>query len=252
MTAPVVKGAVIGGSGLDRLAGAEVLSRRGSETPYGATSDDIVVVRFGGDRELAFLPRHGGERRLAPHQINYRANIWALADLGVNEIVAINAVGGLVPSLEPGQFVIPDQLLDYTWGREHSFNRRPDGRIQHIDFTHPYSPIVRSRLAAALGQLGLPHADGGVYACTQGPRLETAAEVLRLRRDGGDVVGMTGMPEAALARELGLDYAALCLVVNRAAGLDSEALSLEEIYRTLEQGMTEVHEVIAALYNQKG
>lgn len=235
--------AVVGGSGLDRLPGAEIIARVSEPTPYGATSDDILLLRLAG-QQVAFLPRHGRDHRLAPHEINYRANLWALSQLGVRSIFAVNAVGGLVATLPPGKIAVPDQLIDYTWGREHTFNQRPDGAVQHIDFTHPYSSSLRSSLLGALMQLEVPHNDSGLYACTQGPRLETAAEVRRLAQDGGTMVGMTGMPEAALARELGMDYAALCLCVNWAAGLDAAPLSLPDIYRILDSGMATVCEVL--------
>jgi 5'-methylthioinosine phosphorylase len=241
--------AVIGGSGLDSLPEVEVVARHSVATPYGDTSDDILLVRLAG-QTLAFLPRHGRDHRLAPHEINYRANLWALSQMGVEQILAVNAVGGLAPTLPPGRIAVPDQLIDYTWGREHTFNLRPDGSLQHIDFTHPYSPTLRAHLLEMLEQLGVPHKASGLYACTQGPRLETAAEVRRLLRDGGDMVGMTGMPEAALARELGMEYAALCLCVNWAAGLEAAPLKLADIYRNLESGMGTMRRVLVAALRQ--
>lgn len=242
---------VIGGSGLEALPELEAVESRPLDTPYGAPSGPLVTATLGG-QSVAFLHRHGGERQLAPHQINYRANVWALKSLGVQQLLSVNAVGGVAPELAPGDMVVPDQLLDYTWGRDHSFNLRPNGSIQHIDFTQPYSEPVRSRLNAALEARGERYYQAGVYACTQGPRLETAAEVRRLGREGATIVGMTGMPEAALARELGLDYAALCLVVNRAAGLDVEPLSFEAIVAQLREGMQRARVIISSvLYNQK-
>lgn len=235
--------AVIGGSGLDRLPDTEIMARVSDPTPYGATSDDILLLRLAG-QPVAFLPRHGRDHRLAPHEINYRANLWALSQLGVQGIFAVNAVGGLADTLPPGKIAVPDQLIDYTWGREHTFNQRIDGAVQHIDFTQPYSSSLRGFLLHALMQLDVPHDNAGVYACTQGPRLETAAEVRRLVQDGGTMVGMTGMPEAALARELGMNYAALCLCVNWAAGLDEAPLSLPDIYRILGSGIATVREVL--------
>lgn len=235
--------AVIGGSGLDQLPDAEIIARVVDPTPYGATSDDILLLRLAG-QTVAFLPRHGRGHRLAPHEINYRANLWALSQLGVRNVFSVNAVGGLTPTLSSGKLAVPDQLIDYTWGREHTFNQRLEGMVQHIDFTYPYSSSLRRLLLKALVQLDVPHDDAGVYACTQGPRLETAAEVRRLIRDGGTMVGMTAMPEAALARELGMDYAALCLCVNRAAGLDTTPLSLPDIYGILRSGMAIVREVL--------
>lgn len=239
------KFAVLGGSGFESISDVEVLSRREMNTPYGVPSDSIVVARQG-NLELVFLSRHGQGHKLAPHQVNYRANLWALAELGVEKVFSVNAVGAIAEGLEPGHLAVPDQLIDYTWGREQSFDLRPEGSVQHIDFTYPYSSDLRAALIEALSKQSLSHLDGGVYGCTQGPRLETAAEIRRLAKDGVDLVGMTGMPEAALARELGLEYASLCLVVNRAAGLDAEPLSLPEIYRTLEQGMAQARIVIGA------
>lgn len=234
---------VIGGSGLESVPGLKVTDRFSPDTPYGQPSDEIVLALWGG-QSVAFLPRHGGEHRLAPHQINYRANLWALRELGVAQVIAVNAVGGIAPTLAPGDWVVPEQILDYTWGREQSFNLRPAGGVQHIDFTHPYSATLRAALAKGLEAQQERFHPEGVYACTQGPRLETAAEVANLARAGATVVGMTGMPEAALARELGLDYAALCLVVNRAAGLEDSPLSIEAIMGQLRQGMGRAPKVL--------
>lgn len=245
------KFAILGGAGFESISGVEILSRREMSTPYGAPSDSIVLARQQ-NLELAFLSRHGQGHKLAPHQVNYRANLWALAELGVEEVFSVNAVGAIAEGLEAGHLAVPDQLIDYTWGREQSFDLRPEGAAQHIDFTYPYSSDLRSALIEALGKLNLPHRDSGVYGCTQGPRLETAAEIRRLAAEGVDLVGMTGMPEAALARELGLEYASLCLVVNRAAGLDAEPLSLSEIYRTLEQGMSQARTVIGTALEMLG
>ncbi len=237
------KVAILGGSGFETISDVEIISRRKMSTPYGIPSDAIIVARQKG-LELVFLSRHGQGRRLAPHQVNYRANLWALAELGVEKVFSVNAVGAIAEGLEPGHLAVPDQLIDYTWSREQSFDLRPNGSVQHIDFTHPYSANLRGVLLDTLVKLNLPHRGSGVYGCTQGPRLETAAEIRRLGAEGVDLVGMTGMPEAALARELGLDYASLCLVVNRAAGMDAEPLSLPAIYRTLEQGMAQARIVI--------
>lgn len=235
---------VIGGSGLDTLPGLEVTGEACPDTPYGKPSDNIVLARWY-NQAVAFLARHGSDHQLAPHQINYRANLWALKALGVEQLVAVNAVGAIAPTLVPGDLVVPDQILDYTWGREQSFNLRPGGYVQHIDFTEPYTSSLRQKLTQSLIRVGVQHCPDGVYACTQGPRLETAAEVQRLVRDGATLIGMTGMPEAALARELELDYAALCLVVNRAAGLDPEPLDLPAIMRQLQDGMVRVRQVLS-------
>ncbi len=235
--------AIIGGSGLNQFPELEIVSERHISTPFGDCSAPLVTARLQ-DRHLVFLPRHGQGHKLPPHQINYRANLWALREVGATNVLAINAVGGIHSKMGPGTFVVPHQLIDYTYGREQSYNFLTDGYINHIDFTHPYSQLMRQQLIASLLAMDLPFQDAGVYACTQGPRLETAAEILRLQRDGCDLVGMTAMPEAALARELGLEYAALCLVVNWAAGLGGDELSMDEIMKTLAAGMDNIKKTI--------
>ena len=194
-----------------------------------------------------FLQRHGSPAAVPPHRINYRANIAALQAVGATHIVGVNAVGGLHIDLLPGTLVVPDQLVDYTWGREHTFDEGADGHLLHIDFTEPYDAGLREALLAAARRAELDCRAAGVHAITQGPRLETAAEVRRLRRDGGDVVGMTGMPEAALAREAGLAYASLCMVVNAAAGLGDAPLTLAAMRETLEANAGRVRVLLANL-----
>ncbi|KGE03372.1 S-methyl-5'-thioinosine phosphorylase [Pseudohaliea rubra] len=218
--------AVIGGTGIDQLAGLSATREQQLETPFGAPSGAIEVGAIDGVPVL-FLQRHGKPRSLPPHRINYRANLWALRELGAAAVVAINAVGGIHEACEPGTLVVPDQLIDYTWGREHTVDEGGAVPIRHVDFTEPYDPALRRALLMAAQESAIACRDGGVLGVTQGPRLETAAEIQRLRRDGCDLVGMTGMPEAALARELGLPYASLCMVVNAAPGLDNEPLTLE-------------------------
>lgn len=188
-----------------------------------------------------FIARHGRPHRIPPHRINYRANIWALRDLGVRHVLAINAVGAVNPDIEPGALVLPDQIIDYTWGRPHTFSDGGSAPLRHVDFTAPFDGPARDALVVAGGDDIL---DGGVYAATQGPRLESAAEIRRLARDGCDLVGMTGMPEAALAREAGLDYACICVVANRAAGLDAAPLDIEAIHRVLDSALGRVPGVI--------
>lgn len=241
--------AIIGGSGLNQFPELEIVSEKKVHTPYGDCSAPLTLARSH-DQHLVFLPRHGQGHKLPPHQINYRANMWALKDIGVTRVLAVNAVGGINPAMGPGMFVVPHQIIDYTYGREQSYNFLTDGYINHIDFTHPYSHTMRQQLIASLLAANLQFQERGVYACTQGPRLETAAEVLRLRRDGCDLVGMTAMPEATLARELGLEYAALCLVVNWAAGLDSNELSMDDILKTLAAGMDDIKKTIFIFANQ--
>ncbi len=237
--------AVIGGSGLQELPGLRVLERFAPETPWGLASAPLQRGLLDG-AELFFLPRHGGGRPIPPHRVNYRANIAALAAAGVARVFAFNAVGGIDPELAPGTLVVPDQLIDYTWGREASFWDGPGGEPLHVDFTQPYDPGARAALLAGARRAGVAVRAGGVYGATQGPRLETAAEIRRLRRDGCDLVGMTGMPEAALARELGLAYASLALVVNPAAGVGTAAITLADIAAVLADAVPRAVRVLAA------
>lgn len=216
---------IIGGTGLEQLQGLELVCEHTLETPFGSPSRPVQEGRLAG-QTLYFLHRHGSPRTIPPHRINYRANISALHALGVDTLIGVNAVGGISPDMQPGLLVIPDQLIDYTWGREHTFDDGSSGSLQHIDFTEPYDRRLRLALVEAAEAVGIAHAPFGVHAVTQGPRLETAAEVRRLAGDGCDVVGMTGMPEAALARELGIAYASICMVVNAAAGLGDIPLTL--------------------------
>jgi 5'-methylthioadenosine phosphorylase len=209
--------AIIGGSGLTQLASLEVTFRKAARTPYGEPSGALTFGKLRG-RDVAFLARHGYGHTIPPHEVNYRANIWALREEGAAEIVSVASVGGIRADLGPGTLVIPHQIIDYTWGRRSTFFEGGDVPVSHVDFTRPYSEPLRQKLLAAARASGEPLLDGAVYAATQGPRLETAAEIDRLERDGADVVGMTGMPEAALARELDLPYAAIAVVVNHAAG----------------------------------
>ncbi len=230
----MVKLAIIGGTGVSELPGLEPRQRHQINTRYGDPSGELVEGLFAGS-EVVFLARHGQPHRLPPHAINYRANLCALVDLGVDTVIATNAVGSLRPEWTPSWLVIPHQIIDYTWGREHSIYEGRDDALDHIDFTHPYDSELRQRLLDAAASLDMPHAAQGVYAATQGPRLETAAEINRLRRDGCDIVGMTAMPEASLARELCLKYAAVCTVVNPAAGIGEEPLTLDAMRRVIEE-----------------
>ena len=239
--------AIIGGSGLSRLAGLEVTHREAVRTPYGEPSGRLTFGNLLGC-PIVFLARHGDEHTIAPHAINYRANLWALREQKADGIVCVASVGGIRSDLAPGTIVIPDQIIDYTWGRRSTYFEG-DAPVTHIDFTEPFTQDLRVRLLAAASACGEPARDRAVYAATQGPRLETAAEIDRLERDGADIVGMTGMPEAALARELDLRYAAVCLVTNFAAGRgESRAgISLNGIAAILREGMTRVSRIIASL-----
>lgn len=239
--------AIIGGTGLSQLGNLERSRRQLVRTPYGEPSGPLTFGTIGGT-EVVFLARHGYGHTLPPHQVNYRANLWALRDQGVDEIVSVASVGGIRAGLEPGDLVVPDQIIDYTSGRRSTFFE--DGApVTHIDFTEPYTPALRRRLLQAAAACGETAADGAAYAATQGPRLETAAEIDRLERDGADLVGMTGMPEAALARELDLAYAALAVVVNHAAGRGESArgIHLRAIEEVMADAMRRVLRVIEAL-----
>jgi 5'-deoxy-5'-methylthioadenosine phosphorylase len=237
---------IIGGTGLDRL---ETLTDRREafvSTPYGEPSAPLIHGRIGG-HEVVFLARHGAEHSVPPHRINYRANLWALHAAGAESVVAIAAVGGIADEPGPGGLAVPDQLIDYTYGRTATFFDGDGAPVEHIDFTFPYTHALRCRIRDAAHSCGVPVADGGCYGSTQGPRLETAAEVRRLERDGCTLVGMTGMPEAALARELDLEYACCAVIANRAAGKGDGTISLDEIRRHLEAGMAEVRRVLQEL-----
>ena len=240
MSAPA---AVIGGTGIDQLAGLGSVVEHSVETPYGATSCSILEGDWSG-RQVFFLQRHGGARAIPPHLINYRANVWALKSLGAQELFAVNAVGGISPGMAPGRLVIPDQVIDYTWGREHTVDEGAAGSLMHIDFTEPYDSALRLSLIEQAELAEIAHAPTAVLGVTQGPRLETAAEIRRMARDGCDVVGMTGMPEAALARELGLAYAAICMVVNPAAGLGDQPISLAMMRDILDREAGVVHDLL--------
>ena len=225
--------AVIGGSGLYRFPGLENAERHELETPFGVASGAVVVGDFAG-RRVAFLARHGESHSLPPHRVNYRANLWALHALGARRVIGVNAVGGIRADMGPRVIVVPEQIIDYTHGRYTSFCDVEGAEVKHIDFSEPYSASLRIELLAAAGRAGIAAIDGGCYGATQGPRLETRAEIARMKRDGCDLVGMTGMPEAVLARELELEYACLALVANFAAGCGDEAeISIEEIFAHL-------------------
>jgi 5'-methylthioinosine phosphorylase len=243
--------AIIGGTGVAELEGLEVLREHHLQTPFGEPSRAIQEGRLG-NATLFFLQRHGSPGAIPPHRINYRANLWALKTLDVDGIVAINAVGGITESMRPGRLLIPHQIIDYTWGREHSFDDGHTGELLHIDFTEPYERSLRMALLTAAASAGIPHEAAGVHGITQGPRLETSAEITRMARDGCDVVGMTGMPEAALARELDLPYAAICMVVNPAAGLGDLPLTIAMMREILVREAAVVRQLISELLRQRG
>lgn len=233
--------AIVGGSGFTRVPELEIERREVVRTPFGEPSAPLSFGRFAG-RDIVFLPRHGAGHRLPPHRINYRANIWALKSIGATHVIALAAVGGL--TMGPLSICIPDQIIDYTYGREHTLFDGEDGNVVHIDFTEPYCEDLRGRLIAAAHAVGHEPFTAGVYAATQGPRLETTAEVRRLERDGCDIVGMTAMPEAALAREAELCYATCAVVVNWAAGKSPGPITMDEIEKNLAVGMEHARQIL--------
>ena len=237
---------LIGGSGLDRLAGAELVRREVIETAWGSPSAALTVARVG-SYEVVFLPRHGDHHQFPPHRINYRANIEALRLFGVEQVIAVAAVGAVDVALPLSGVVIPHQIIDYTWGRAQTFFDDFSTGVRHVDFSDPFCPALRRKLVAAAGDERIHCVDGGVYAATQGPRLETAAEIDRLAGDGCTVVGMTGMPEAALAREAGLCYAMLAVVVNLAAGREPGEIRMSDIEQRLEAGVESVMCIVQRL-----
>ncbi len=245
--------AIIGGSGLTQLANLLVTRREIMRTPYGAPSGAITFGTIHG-APVAFLARHGYGHTIPPHKVNYRANIWSLAQHEVRYIVAVASVGGIRPDLKPGTLAIPDQIIDYTYGREFTFFHGTDRSVVHVDFTLPYCEALRERLLRAARAAGESVVAGGTYAATQGPRLESAAEVNRLERDGADMVGMTGMPEAALARELGVCYAAVAMVVNYAAGRADSAggIDLAGINAVSPGAIARVHNILDHLVKLDG
>ncbi len=242
-----MKFGIIGGSGLARLAELREPRKQVVRTPWGDPSCPLTHGSLDGV-DLVFLARHGYGHTLAPHEINYRANVWALKQAGVDGIVSVATVGGIRDDFGPGRLVLPDQIIDYTTGRCCTFFEGPGQPVVHIDFTWPYDARVRALLARAAAQLDEELVPGGTYGCTQGPRLETAAEIRRMERDGCDLVGMTGMPEAALARELEIPYAALAVVANHAAGKgdSSQEVSLDAITTAVEQAMVRVRAILSA------
>lgn len=240
--------AIIGGSGLTQLSNMEIERREVARTPYGEPSGALVFGRMCNE-PVVFLARHGYGHTIPPHLVNYRANIQALRDAKVSAIVSVASVGGIRADLPPGTLIVPDQIIDYTWGRKSTFYDGGDAPVRHIDFTHPYDEALRQRVLRAIRAAGDSAFDGGVYATSQGPRLETAAEINRFERDGADIVGMTGMPEAALARELELPYAAIGVVVNYAAGRWSSenGIHFDDIELVLQESMVRVRNVLECL-----
>jgi 5'-methylthioinosine phosphorylase len=238
--------AIIGGTGLTNLNGLQITNTSTQSTAYGQTSAPVVTGLLAG-RQICFLPRHGNPHVIPPHKVNYRANIRALKDLGIDKIIGINAVGGITENMLPCAVVLPDQIIDYTSAREHTYSDGEGSQLDHIDFTHPYSLSLRATILTAAASIDLDLVPTATYAATQGPRLETTAEIARLQRDGCDIVGMTGMPEAALARELGIEYACIALVVNWAAGKTDEIITMEIIQANLNNGLDNIKKLLSAI-----
>lgn len=238
--------AIIGGSGLTTLSGLEIIRREVARTPYGECSAPMVFGVLGGV-EVLFLARHGPRHTIPPHEVNYRANLWALKEAGIKKVIAVGAVGGITEQYQaPGTLSLPTQIIDYTYDREHSFFTGADKKVIHIDFTYPYCEELRAVLVNASRKVGMDAIDGGTYGATQGPRFETAAEVIRMEQDGVDIVGMTGMPEASLARELELCYTTVAMTVNPAAGKTDKTISVREIEKNLKSGMSRVCQLLEA------
>lgn len=236
--------AIIGGTGLTELKNLDITHKEMVNTPYGSPSGPLTFGKVAGN-DVVFLARHGHRHTIPPHMVNYRANLWALKEVGVKRVIAVAAVGGITKPMWPERIVIPNQIIDYTWGRSQTFFEDDLSFVTHVDFTHPYNQELRQVLLGSASELQFNPHDGGVYAATQGPRLESIAEVNKLERDGCDIVGMTGMPEAALARELDLKYAACALVINWAAGKDGDnIISLQEMEKYLESGMAKIRSIL--------
>jgi len=238
--------AIIGGSGFSDLAGLEGGESQRIETPFGETSAPLIRGRLDG-AEVLFLPRHGVGHHLPPHRINYRANLWALEAAGAQRVVGLAAVGGIGARFGPLALAVPHDIIDYTHSRAHTLYDGDGGGVEHVDMTSPYCEDLRLALLSACAKSGESAVAAGVYGATQGPRLETTAEIARLERDGCDLVGMTGMPEAAIARELGLCYASLAFVVNWAAGKGADVIRMEEIEANLLACVGRVERVLRIL-----
>ncbi|MCB1753042.1 MAG: S-methyl-5'-thioinosine phosphorylase [Gammaproteobacteria bacterium] len=239
--------AIIGGSGITRLNGLEILRREVVHTPYGEPSAPLTHGIFHG-HELIFLPRHGAAHTIPPHRVNYRANLWALKQIGIENVVGVAAVGSVNRVMAPGTIVIPDQIIDYTYDRDHTYFDDNLTHVTHIDFTSPYCEALRQALLASAASANIDVGAGGTYGATQGPRLETSREIDRMEQDGCDLVGMTGMPEASLARELEICYACCAVVANWAAGRSDGPITMSKIEEHLTEGMKKVYKILSKLF----
>lgn len=239
--------AIIGGSGLTQMQSITIIEQIHHQTPYGLPSSACTIGEYCG-QTIIFLARHGDPHTIAPHKINYRANLWALKQAGAEQIIAVAAVGGITPKMQPARIAIPEQIIDYSYGREHTYFAAELETVNHIDFSYPYDENLRQQIIKSAAALQLNIQPHGVYGCTQGPRLETAAEITRMQRDGCDLVGMTGMPEAALARELEIPYASIAVVANWAAGKSTGEITMPEIIKNLAQGMADTEQLLQQLF----
>ena len=235
---------LVGGTGLNQFSGD--VRYLDIETPYGQPSAPLQLIQTESIK-LLFIPRHGSPHRFPPYCVNYRANMWALREAGADHVLAVSAVGGISPAYGPGKLAAADQLIDYSWGREHSYSDSEHVPLVHVDFSHPYEGPLRRALILSAAQCGLELVNGGCIGVFQGPRLESSAEVEKARRDGCDMAGMTSLPEAGLARELGLDYAGLAVVSNWGAGVGDDLISEDDIAQTLQEPMTRVRALLVAL-----
>lgn len=239
--------AIIGGTGLASEDTFTLTSKEEFSTIYGEPSSALLFGELNSDNNsdqiqnpVVVLSRHGFKHNIPPHKVNYRANIQALKETGVTSIIAVNAVGGISDKMSPGSIVLPNQIIDYTYGREHTFYADDLEHVTHIDFSYPYDQQLIDKITQAATNLQLDIIKLGTYACTQGPRLESVAEIKRLANDGCDIVGMTAMPEAALAKEVGINYASISFVANWAAGISTAELSMQEIEAEIKKGMDKI------------
>jgi 5'-methylthioadenosine phosphorylase len=245
--------AIIGGRGLTELANLNITHRQVMRTPFGEPSGTFLFGTLN-QREVIFLARHGYGYTIPPHMVNYRANLWALREQGVNDVISVATVGGIRADLAPGALVVPDQVIDYTHGRDYTFFNNRNTSYKNADFTQPYSTALRSDILLSAARAQQSCLDGGVYAATQGPRLDSIAEINRYERDGADMVGMTGMPETTLARELDMNYATIAVVANYAAGRgDSQkGINIEAVNATARSAMGRVHAILERVCAEEG
>lgn len=238
--------AIIGGSGFSRLPELKIVQHSIVHTPFGEASAPLTFGLYN-EHEIVFLPRHGENHTIPPHKVNYQANLWALRHVGVRVTVGIAAVGGIRQDMTPGSIAVPDQIIDYTYGRNSTFFEDDLAQINHIDFTQPYCEDLRRKIISIAESAGIAIVDHGTYGATQGPRLETAMEINKMEKDGCDIVGMTGMPEAALARELDICYACCAVIANRAAGRGEGPITMDEIEKNLSTGIQKVRSILSAI-----